>query len=171
MAQLRIHSLASVASLATSRKRNTGSATMHEVVEAAKALGIMVWRQNPIAAPLRMGDRIIYRSNASGKTGLSDIGGVCPGGRFVAIEVKSGTGRLSPRQALYLDDVARLGGLAVEARSADDVLRTLGRGANGGWYGLASPFRLTADQRAKAETAALRDDARAKARRAARRAS
>lgn len=56
------------------------------------------------------------------KRGVSDILGILPGGRLLAIEVKSKTGRLSRWQVLFLDDVRRNGGVAFMARSVDDVI-------------------------------------------------
>lgn len=52
--------------------------------------------------------------------GVSDILGVVRG-RFIAIEVKSKVGRLSPEQKLYLDRVNSFGGYAIMARSVEDV--------------------------------------------------
>ena len=54
------------------------------------------------------------------KAGVSDILGVLRG-RFMAIEVKTATGRLSKSQAKFLDEVKANGGLALVARSVQDV--------------------------------------------------
>ena len=54
------------------------------------------------------------------KAGVSDILGVLRG-RFIAIEVKTPTGRLSKSQAKFLDEVKANGGLALVARSVEDV--------------------------------------------------
>lgn len=48
-------------------------------------------------------------------------------GRFVAVEVKSRTGRLSEEQGAFLQCVAAGGGVAIVARSVDDVLEALRR--------------------------------------------
>jgi len=150
----------------TPRGRNEETSIQKNVLRALRAVGIMAWRANPIAPPLRFGDRIVYRSNATGATGVSDLIGVCPGGRFIAVEVKSSKGKLRPKQALFLDAVTRLGGIAVLARSTDDVVRLLGpSGAQRvTWYGLQSPFALTPQERSRYEAAALREDVK-KARR------
>lgn len=56
--------------------------------------------------------------------GVSDILGIlAPWGVLVAIEVKSKTGRLRPDQAAFLAWVKRAGGIAIEARSIEDVDR------------------------------------------------
>lgn len=56
--------------------------------------------------------------------GVSDILGLWDG-RFVAIEVKSKTGRLTPEQRTFIQEVNELGGLAFMARSVDDVKNNL----------------------------------------------
>ena len=60
----------------------------------------------------------------SGLTGSSDIL-ACIGGRFVAVEVKTGTGTLSTAQRRFRDAVRRSGGVFIEARSVDDVAQAL----------------------------------------------
>ena len=57
--------------------------------------------------------------------GISDILGVLPGGRMLAIEVKTERGKLSPHQERFLKNIADAGGLAFVARSFDDVVKTL----------------------------------------------
>lgn len=58
---------------------------------------------------------------------MSDVIGIVHG-RFLAIEVKSPTGRVRPEQAAFLAEVARHGGLAFVARSCQDVVDKLGLG-------------------------------------------
>jgi len=53
--------------------------------------------------------------------GVSDILGILPNGRLLAIELKSATGRLTPEQKHFLEQVNARGGLAFMARSIDDV--------------------------------------------------
>ena len=61
-----------------------------------------------------------------GLPGSSDIMGItAPGGRFIAIEVKTGTRRLSPQQKKFRDMVSSFGGIYVEARCLEDVKRVL----------------------------------------------
>jgi penicillin-binding protein-related factor A (putative recombinase) len=57
--------------------------------------------------------------------GVSDILGLYQG-RFLAIEVKTKTGRLSPVQKLFLERVKSYGGIAFVARSVEDVGVELG---------------------------------------------
>ena len=57
------------------------------------------------------------------KNGVSDILGILPGGRLLAVEVKTNRGRVSPLQQLFLDAINRYGGLGFVARSVEDVRR------------------------------------------------
>jgi penicillin-binding protein-related factor A (putative recombinase) len=61
----------------------------------------------------------VFRSGTTYK-GISDILGILYG-KFIAIEVKSATGRLRPEQKAFLEKINRMGGIAFEARSIDDV--------------------------------------------------
>ena len=60
----------------------------------------------------------------SGLTGSSDIL-ACIKGRFVGIEVKTGTGDLSSAQRRFRDAVAAAGGIFIKARSVADVRHVL----------------------------------------------
>jgi Holliday junction resolvase len=57
--------------------------------------------------------------------GVPDILGILPGGRMLAIEVKTERGKLSPHQERFIKNINDNGGLAFVARSFDDVVRTL----------------------------------------------
>ena len=66
-----------------------------------------------------------------GKKGSSDIIGVLPGGRFLAVECKSQYGRLSPEQEQFHADIEKLGGFAIVAhnwRELDEALHKAGYG-------------------------------------------
>jgi hypothetical protein len=54
------------------------------------------------------------------RKGRPDIEG-CVKGRYVAIEPKTGTGKLSPDQERERDRILDAGGIFIEARSFDDV--------------------------------------------------
>ena len=47
-------------------------------------------------------------------------------GRFIAVEVKTPTGRVSKEQQTFIDAVKRAGGIAGVARSVEDALELLG---------------------------------------------
>lgn len=59
------------------------------------------------------------------RKGVSDILGIY-NGKFLAIEVKSEKGKVSPAQALFLSDVRLNGGLGFVAKSIEDVAKALG---------------------------------------------
>lgn len=59
--------------------------------------------------------------------GGSDIIGIHQAtGRFIAVEVKTRTGRVSKEQQTFIDAVKRAGGIAGVARSVEDALELLG---------------------------------------------
>lgn len=58
------------------------------------------------------------------RNGVSDILGIYKT-RMLAIEVKSPTGRLSPTQKLFLEEIERYGGIVIVARSIEDVKKAL----------------------------------------------
>lgn len=82
---------------------------------------IFAWKNQSIGVfdPVRK----IYRksTNRFHIKGVSDILGVLPGGKFLAIEVKSQVGRVSPEQKAFLERVNLDGGLGFVARSVNDV--------------------------------------------------
>jgi hypothetical protein len=64
--------------------------------------------------------------------GASDILGLLsPGGRLFAIEIKTGTGRLSKEQTAFLAMVQSFGGIAVEARSLEAALAPIDAALSG----------------------------------------
>ena len=56
------------------------------------------------------------------RKGVADIL-VCHQGKFIALEVKTKVGRLSPSQKHFFTDVAKAGGIAVLVRSVEDVAK------------------------------------------------
>lgn len=75
----------------------------------------MFWRNNTGA--VRLDKRFIR----FGAVGSSDILGVMSDGRLLAIEVKSAKGRLTKHQKAFIDGVNHAGGVAIVARSIEDV--------------------------------------------------
>jgi len=57
--------------------------------------------------------------------GCPDILGIYKG-KFLGIEVKTKSGKLSERQALFIESINMEGGIAFVARSVDDVMERLG---------------------------------------------
>jgi hypothetical protein len=54
-----------------------------------------------------------------GVRGLADILGLCPGGRALAVEVKTGRGVMTAEQRAFARMFAGMGGLHIEARYTD----------------------------------------------------
>lgn len=54
--------------------------------------------------------------------GSADLIGIGPGGRFLAIEVKTPRGRVAPEQARFIDLVRARGGIAGICRSVKDAV-------------------------------------------------
>ena len=62
-----------------------------------------------------------------GRKGMSDIIGLIPpAGRLVAVEIKAHGGKTTLEQEAFLHAVRKAGGIAVVARSCDDVVQALG---------------------------------------------
>lgn len=57
-----------------------------------------------------------------GNPGGSDLIGITPNGKFLAVEVKTPTGRVRPDQQRFIDAVKKHGGLAGIARSPQDAI-------------------------------------------------
>lgn len=90
------------------------------ILQLLLAKRIFVWRQN--TGTVEVEDRYV----SFGARGTSDILGIYPGGRFLAIEVKRPkTGKLSPEQVTFLQKVRKNGGIAMVADSVADVERLL----------------------------------------------
>ena len=82
--------------------------------------GAFVWRNNTGALKDKTNRPVFF-----GKPGSADIIGVLPGGRFIAVECKTIKGTLSEKQKIFLSSVKDIGGLALVARSVDDVIEAV----------------------------------------------
>jgi hypothetical protein len=103
------------------------AATQDAIRLAAHSLGIVVWRNNVGLAS--DGHRKIRFGLAVGSSDL--IGLLVPEGRFVALEVKSATGRATPEQERFLDLVRRSGGFAAVVRTVDEARAAVERARRG----------------------------------------
>src|SRR4051794_41053766 len=68
------------------------------------------------------------RPHFIGTRGMSDLLGICPGGRALSVEVKTNTARRTPEQRAWAGMWVRFGGLYVLARyseteDGDEVIR------------------------------------------------
>lgn len=84
---------------------------------------VFCWRQKNTGVFHKSVGRYI----PSGMVGVSDIMGVMPDGRFLAIEVKAANGKVSVPQETFLMNVRNNKGLALVARSVDDVEELLAK--------------------------------------------
>lgn len=86
-------------------------------LELGRVPGICVWRNNTGSIEARQGYRIAF---GCGGAGGADLIGLYRG-RFIAIEVKSATGRQSPEQKIYQQLVEKMGGVYVLLRSVEEA--------------------------------------------------
>lgn len=104
------------------------------ILLALSEAGCKVWRCE--TAGVWVG-RVIHRTGGSvtladarmiqaGLTkGGADIIGIAPDGRFLAVEVKTETGRIRPEQEVFLQVARKAGGIAGIARSVEQALDLL----------------------------------------------
>jgi len=100
----------------------TESDIQRSIMLALSQAGCLIWRnnsgilKNPAGIPIKFG---------IGNPGGSDLIGIAPGGRFIAIEVKTPKGRATPEQIRFIEAVKKHGGIAGIARSVEDALSLL----------------------------------------------
>jgi hypothetical protein len=100
-----------------------------EVLKYLKRRQIKAWSNPSGAVRIRPGKFMSF-----GLKGSSDVLGVLPGGKILAVECKAEGGRLSPEQRQFLADIKALGGLALVVRGwreLDATLRESGYADNG----------------------------------------
>lgn len=111
-------------------KRVREQDTVTAILSYLRARGYLAWRMNTGAFKAEHQGKT--RFHRFGVKGMSDVIGVVPTtdgvhtygplvGRFLAIEVKSATGKPTPEQTAFMAAVVKLGGIAFIARSLDDV--------------------------------------------------
>ena len=111
----------SSASRRASSKRH--AALVRSCKDLLAARKIPHWQINTMGVPLANGG---FRPSPC--VGVSDILAVLPpSGRMLAVECKTGTGRLTPAQQKFLSEVERSGGIACVARDVLDVERVISR--------------------------------------------
>lgn len=91
------------------------------IMLALSEAGCLIFRnnvgvlKNAAGIPIRFGLAI----------GSSDLIGIAPGGRFLAVEIKTPTGKATPEQIRFIEAVRARGGIAGIARSPQDALDLL----------------------------------------------
>ena len=104
-----------------SRKDTPENIVLSGCLRYLEARGIFHWRNNTGA--IKAGRNRWLRF---GYPGSSDWLGICPDGRFLAIECKAPkTGRLTELQSNFLDCINRYGGVAIVVDGIDSLLRQL----------------------------------------------
>lgn len=98
------------------------AAALIEVLMALRANPLVAWAERQNTGSARIGGRFIR----FGWPGCSDVLGQLRDGRFLAVEVKSPTGKLRPEQSLFLERINGAGGVGFMARDLHDVLHALG---------------------------------------------
>lgn len=83
-------------------------------------LGIFAWRNNTGALRNKAGRLIRY-----GLRGSSDIIGILPDGRFLAIECKTETGKASQAQIDFIKTINDNNGVGMIVRNTDELLAKL----------------------------------------------
>lgn len=86
---------------------------------ALSEIGCLIWRNNTGAYKDKSGRLITYGLCK----GSSDLIGISPEGRFLAVEVKKEGGRVRPEQVLFCEAVRRSGGIAGICRSAEEAVK------------------------------------------------
>ncbi len=89
------------------------------ILDYLHAKRIFCWKEHSSGIMINGGERYM----PIGLKGKSDILGILPDGRFLAIEVKRPSGRLSPDQVEFIANINNHGGLAFMAMSIDDVMK------------------------------------------------
>lgn len=84
--------------------------------------GCVLWRNNSGVAHQKDGSFVRYGVGGNGGADLIGMLRVGPLGVFLAVEVKTETGRLSPEQRMYGELVANSGGVFIVARSVEDFV-------------------------------------------------
>ena len=90
------------------------------IIVALQSWGITAWSMYTGGIPCRAGrNGIIMRPNPA--RGIADIIGVLSDGVFLAVEVKTATGRQSDVQKIFQEKLEAKNGLYILARSVADV--------------------------------------------------
>lgn len=97
-------------------------ALMRRIMLALSEAGAITWRNNCGYATYPNGVVVKY---GVCNPGGSDLVGIAPGGRFLAIEVKVPGAHPTPEQVRFIEAVKAAGGVAGVVRSVDDAITLL----------------------------------------------
>lgn len=108
------------------RLKTTEAGVLKACLQLLDLRGIFAWRNNSGALPNAEGRPVRF-----GKPGSSDIFGILPGGRFLAVECKRPGGKPTATQAVFLESIRVAGGVALvidDPRELDAFLDLIERG-------------------------------------------
>ena len=102
--------------------KRTEQSLIKPTIDLLTMLGCCVWRQNAggMKATYQGKNRFIKFSH---REGISDIIGIAPDGRFIAVELKVGKNKTTERQEEFLAEVRQRGGIAIVAYDLDEVAK------------------------------------------------
>lgn len=102
-------------------KKQSANSLTDSIVNYLNLRGHFVWRQNNggVFDPTKK----IFRKNPKQKKGVTDVCGIHKFGYGLYVEVKVGNDRLSDDQIIFREEIRKRGGIWIEARSIDDVLK------------------------------------------------
>lgn len=93
---------------------------------------LVLWRNAVGQAEHVAGNGRTFRQAFGLARGSADLVGIlAPSGRFVALEIKTPTGRVSPEQTTWLALVRSRGGFAAVVRSVDEAIAAIERARAG----------------------------------------
>ena len=108
----------------------TESTLLHDIrLALGREPDLVLWRNNVGVAPPTPRTRPVRYGLCTGSADL--IGILAPTGRFVALEVKTATGRPSPEQIMFLALIRARGGFACVVRSIDEARDAIDRARAG----------------------------------------
>jgi hypothetical protein len=98
------------------------AAVLSQVLALLRLRGVFAWRNHSVGIwdPTRR----VFRAHP-GLRGVSDVLGILPGGRLIAIECKAPRGRLTAEQSAFLANVVKAGGVALVVRDVRELEREL----------------------------------------------
>ena len=100
---------------------NAETPLMHRVMLALSDAGCLIWRNNTGSVKTTDGRFVKFGLCV----GSADLIGIAPGGRFLAVEIKTATGRATTEQQRFINAVLTRGGIAGIVRSPDEALELL----------------------------------------------
>lgn len=113
---------------------NQETAIMRRIMLALSEAGCIIWRNEVSGAWVgkvihKDSDQVTLSNARMIRFGLaigsSDLIGVAPNGQFLAVEVKTKTGRASKEQTQFIKAVRAAGGIAGIARSPQEALELI----------------------------------------------